>query len=401
QRQDHYQVFCDLVKQVSGLSLREDLVDVARDRFGSLDDVPDPLARMIYIPRWFREAVVEVAGLKDAKVQVTVGDVRGTLVRDLLKEASSHLEESRFVAAERACRSALEIDPKLALAWDLLGAVLRMSSRFEEAEEAYRKAIEIDPQFAAGWHLLGELLAEGLSRFEEAEQAYRKALEIDPRNAWAWADLGQLLDRRLSRFDEAEQAYRKAVELDPNDPMIRVRLLLFLPTQPDRREEAVGLARATVDDWPDDATVLSACACALWGLGGKPTLEQALRWAERAVESEPDDGGHRHTLAWIQCDLGRTEEALRTAEKYVADERAVRISVDAAVDLFVELAARGEAPRALQVLLDSPSRDQLEPLVVGIRIFLGEDVKVAAEIKEIGLDVARRIEQRRDALRSA
>jgi hypothetical protein len=39
-------------------------------------------------------------------------------------------------------------------------------------------------------------------------------------------------------------------------------------------------------------------------------------------------------------------------------------------------------------------------LAVGIRIFLGEDVNVAVEIKEIGSDVARRIERRRDELRA-
>jgi hypothetical protein len=64
------------------------------------------------------------------------------------------------------------------------------------------------------------------------------------------------------------------------------------------------------------------------------------------------------------------------------------------------LAARGEATGALQILVNSPSRQQLEPLVAGIRIFLGEDVNVATEIKEIGSDVARRIAERRDALKA-
>jgi hypothetical protein len=50
--------------------------------------------------------------------------------------------------------------------------------------------------------------------------------------------------------------------------------------------------------------------------------------------------------------------------------------------------------------MESPSREQLEPMTVGIRVFLGEDVTVAAEIKEIGQDVARRIQQRRDALQA-
>ena len=106
---------------------------------------------------------------------------------------------------------------------------------------------------------------------------------------------------------------------------------------------------------------------------------------------------HR-TLASIQCALGNLDEALKSAEKYVADATTIGKTLDDATSLFTELAARGQAKRALQALLDSPSRGQLEPLVAGIRIFLGEEVSVALEIKEIAIDVARRIAQRRDAI---
>lgn len=51
QRQDHYQVFCDLANHLSANSLGDKLIEMARDRFAGLDDVPDPLARMIRPPK--------------------------------------------------------------------------------------------------------------------------------------------------------------------------------------------------------------------------------------------------------------------------------------------------------------------------------------------------------------
>ncbi len=38
----------------------------------------------------------------------------------------------------------------------------------------------------------------------------------------------------------------------------------------------------------------------------------------------------------------------------------------------------------------------MEPLVVGLRMCLGEDVQIATEIMEIGKDVVKRIEERRE-----
>ena len=71
------------------------------------------------------------------------------------------------------------------------------------------------------------------------------------------------------------------------------------------------------------------------------------------------------------------------------------VVVEDAIDLFLGLAATGHAREAFRVLQDSPSVDLLEPLVVGLRLYLGEDVKAAAEILEVARDVVQRIDERR------
>ena len=102
--------------------------------------------------------------------------------------------------------------------------------------------------------------------------------------------------------------------------------------------------------------------------------------------------------ASIQPDFGNLPDALKSAEKYVADMEAVKCTLEDTTSLFTELAARGKPAEALQILLESPSREQLEPLVAGIGIFLGENENIPAEIMEIGSDVARRIAERRSVL---
>jgi hypothetical protein len=64
---------------------------------------------------------------------------------------------------------------------------------------------------------------------------------------------------------------------------------------------------------------------------------------------------------------------------------------ESATDFLIQAAAAGYAREAVELLSMSKGADVLEPLVVGLRIYLGETPQVAKEIVEIGQDVAERI----------
>jgi len=87
-------------------------------------------------------------------------------------------------------------------------------------------------------------------------------------------------------------------------------------------------------------------------------------------------------------------EALESARSYIQDTALVEETIEDAIELFVELAASGYTKEALGMLVQSPAARHLEPLVVGLRLFIGEDVKTAVEIREVAQDVVKRIEER-------
>jgi tetratricopeptide (TPR) repeat protein len=313
-----------------------------------------------------------------------------------------HEKLKRYDEAEKAYRKALEIDQKLAWAWAMLGRLLHEKlKRYDEAEAAYRKAIELRPDYARAWANLGQLLHENLERYDEAEKAYRKAIEIDEKFAWAWANLGLLLDEKLKRYDEAENAYRKAIEVDRDYQMMRVKLFDLVLRQPGRTEEALRLAQECLREHPQDAFMLNEFAWGLYKHGGRDLWSKAEAWARDALAMDPNNARRQHTLASILCALGKGTEALDHTRSYVQDSETVQKTVDDAIDLFVGIAARGYGREALEVLRDSPSAEILEPLVVGLRLYIGEDVKAAAEILEVGKDVVKRIKQRQEEMDSA
>ena len=129
-------------------------------------------------------------------------------------------------------------------------------------------------------------------------------------------------------------------------------------------------------------------------------LVKAVRSARKAVDLMPGNGYYRHTLASVLYLSGKGDEALKEGETYLSDRDTVNKTIDDAIDLFVGLAATEYAPEAVRILQESPSADLLEPLVVGLRLYLGEDVKSATEILEVAKDVVQRIEERHEELES-
>ncbi len=333
----------------------------------------------------------EMAGVPGAKPS---SDAR---VTDLLSRARELSKEpQRQAESEGLYREAILLAPQDARVWAWWGLYLHdRLQRYDEAERAYRRAIELEPKMAWGWALLGVLLDRDLQRYNEAEQAYRKAIELEPERASSWGILGRLLHERLERYDEAEQAYRTAIELRPDQswPWSQLANLLCGPLR--RTEEALRVTETCLERHPGDARVANEFAWALFRSGSTAVLDRAEVWARQAVQTEPTNPYYQHTLASILIAGDKVAEALESATRCVGDAESVGHFPDDAIDLFVRIGASGYAREAMEVVVNSPSAPLLEPLIVGLKLFLGEDVKAAAEILEVGKDVAKRVEEYR------
>ena len=242
---------------------------------------------------------------------------------------------------------------------------------------------------------MGRLLHEDLKRYAEAEDAYRKAIELNPGIAWVWAYLGQLLHEDLKRHAEAEEAYRKATELDPENWRAWIRLVELLLEQDGRLSEVFELADKCSKGHPKNVILLNGFAWAFYSARSKVDLGRAEAWAREAVRLSPDESNCQHTYACILCAMNKGDEALASAETYFNDAALVSQRIDDAIELGVQLAVAGVAREAVNMLQESPSAAYLEPLIVGLKVFLGEEVKAAAEILEVGKDVAKRISERK------
>lgn len=118
--------------------------------------------------------------------------------------------------------SYLEKNPKNALGWTILGNILFDQDEDAEAERAYRTAIEIDQQAHQSYSGLGKLYRKR-REYDNAIEHYRRAVAIQPRNAQAYSGMA-VVELSRSKDREALECAEAAYAFDKRDPVIAANL---------------------------------------------------------------------------------------------------------------------------------------------------------------------------------
>jgi tetratricopeptide (TPR) repeat protein len=277
-----------------------------------------------------------------------------------LRECIRYKTPNKLSVLETALNQILEKAPDNAFAWELLGALLHYSSdRLQDTEIAYAKAIEIDPGFALAWVQIGAFRYEKLHEFKKAESDFLKAIEINPQYEWAWTNLGRMIGAGY---------YSKKIE--------RVINAIILSD--------------TSNVW---ANTLSGMII----LETSNDFDEAEKKIQKSIKTDPT-----FIFAWGQLIrlhhkrgniLQQWGEELLTAKEIIdkISHQSIWLYPDF-IDFIIDASAAGYTSQSLTILNESIAATKLLPLIIGLRIFLGEERPlVAQEIFEIGKDVADRI----------
>jgi len=110
-------------------------------------------------------------------------------------------------------------DPQ-GLAWK--GEALARLNRFEEAEPILRSALEKDPKLAIAWNNLGRCLNEKQA-WVEAGECLDRALALEPGQIEALFNRGRARFE-LKRYRESREDFQAALALRPGDPTLTENL---------------------------------------------------------------------------------------------------------------------------------------------------------------------------------
>ncbi|MCB0595205.1 MAG: tetratricopeptide repeat protein [Lewinellaceae bacterium] len=191
-------------------------------------------------------------------------------------------KEQYLLAAGRASRRAVEIDPWLGEAHVAYGQALSLERHYEEARLAFEKALELDPKLFEARYLFARLLfIQG--KLEDAAYWFEEANRARPEDFQSLLLAGQVY-ADLGRADKASAARRRGVEVAES------RLLLD----------------------PDDSRALYLGANGLVALG---ETEKGLEWARQSLALAPEDPMVLYNAGCVFALLGRQVEAMECLEK--------------------------------------------------------------------------------------
>lgn len=160
---------------------------------------------------------VELGALRDDVVRVLrpdIGDSRERSAYDLYAKASALDEDPKTQPeAERLYKQAIELDPKLAIAYTNLGNILFRRGDIVGAEKLYRKAIDVDDKQPEAHYNLGYVMLDrGQPRVAAAH--FERAIARDPRFADAHFNVAMAYEQIAER-DKARTHWKRYLELEP------------------------------------------------------------------------------------------------------------------------------------------------------------------------------------------
>lgn len=197
----------------------------------------------------------------------------------LLQEASQLAQFNQNQLALARARLAVQLAPKRAESWAILGGLYLETDQADNAIPALRKANSIDPKNSAILFALGTAHFQK-AQYEESIKQIQAGLKIKPDVAGAYFDMGNAY-LMLKKNRDAIASYEKAISLDQKFwPAINnIGLIRY---EEGRIDEAIRLWRQSVAiDPKQTAEPQLAIAVALFRKGNQP---EALTLGESALK---------------------------------------------------------------------------------------------------------------------
>ena len=246
-------------------------------------------------------------------------------VQHLYMEAHSKEQGGDLNAAIEKYKSILELDPKLAAAYNNLGRLYVRQARYAEAIEALNHALQLDGKLAPAHALMGVSLYE-VENYGAAERELRQAVHLDPHDQNAKLYLARSL-YELGKLDEAAGLLKELAHGDPTNPQILYNQgLVYMKLASSALEKLQAAA-------PDSFLMESILATTA---EAKEQYGVAAEHYKRAIAKAPNTRNLHYALGHALYQSGDFKEALKEYQlelqinpySYMACWEAARILVD-------------------------------------------------------------------------
>jgi tetratricopeptide (TPR) repeat protein len=119
--------------------------------------------------------------------------------------------------AEEYGKKAVELDPKLPLAHQLLGELYLYQSKIPEASAQLEQELAINPGNPVAYYKLADAYTR-LQKFDEAEKLLQRSIWLDSTSTGPYILMGKVLVKK-GETELAVRSLQRALAMDPNNPV--------------------------------------------------------------------------------------------------------------------------------------------------------------------------------------
>lgn len=228
----------------------------------------------------------------------------------LIQDALWKFRTGNIPAAQAALREALNMDPGNLLALQALNSTYVSQKNMAMALTEVKQYAARTPKSAPVQNLLAEML---LARGEvaQARAVLNAAKAVAPNSPELDLSLTQA-DYMEHKYDQACARLEAVLAADPKQQFARL-WLGYIELKRGNHQAAIGDFRKALDSNPDNAMAGNDLAYELAEHNGD--LDEALKYAQKAVEVAPDKPAFADTLGWILYRKGLYPSALPYLEQ--------------------------------------------------------------------------------------
>jgi len=337
-RYDYFATIFEIIYSPLTMTIRNDLIKAVPIELFALEDSPEILTKLLASDRRKLELVSWMYSVKSALQQY---------------KETGQTDESMDILEEL-----LNSKPDNQKTLPMEGVIYLSLSDYSRAEEVFTKSLKTDtkdPTALLGFGTLKFIQGEYL----KAELIIRDLFKVTPELPEAWNLFGSIMFHQ-EKYAEAEMAFRSFVNKKP--------------------QERTG--------WRE--------------LGRSLSMQLKFGEAKEAFEKAVSLGDNDDILVKIikMEDLVVDLSSLLIDLGLMTNTQKIRLKISEFIFASTLFAAYGFGKKTLDIIESSPSAHLLEPLIVGLKLDLGDEVIVAQEILEVGKDVQKRIQELREKMKA-
>jgi Tfp pilus assembly protein PilF len=258
-------------------------------------------------------ALYALGRTEELKVAIAEGEAVSSSPEWLLQSALLKLTEGAYAEARMDAEEFLKRQPEDSRGARLIAQIYLSQKQPQAAIDRVREIASQHPQAAGLQQLYGDLLA-GTGNRAAARGAYQAAKTANPASIQADLKLAEL-DLTDGNLASAQQISAAALEREPRST--RARLILANIAQSTHHDaDAISDYRRVLDLEPDNVLALNNLAYML----ALTNPDEALPYAQKALEIAPGSATVQDTIGWIYCRKGIYNTALSYLKASVEHE---------------------------------------------------------------------------------